>query len=241
MHWKRLHVIVHSYSTYRKHLQFLLVSFHESKERKKIDFMPVIIIISAAIAAIFAIGFIIFIIDDIITIANFQVAEAADGVTVNDVQGLAKMRDNLTGIVTRIVDGDTLDVHINRIITGVRFALVNTPERGEAGYKEAKDFLEDRCPVGSTVLVDSDNGQNLSFDRIVGVVYCYDATDDANTDNRDDNDRMINLSDALLDHDLAKPVTKYCDTSEFSHREWIKDQCNGGNPLSSSSFNITTD
>ena len=237
MHWKRLHVIVHSYSTYRKHLQFLLVSFHESKERKKIDFMPVIII-SAAIAAIFAIGFIIFIIDDITTIANLQVAEAA-GVTVNDIQGLAKMRDNLTGIVTRIVDGDTLDVRIDRIITDVRFALVDTPERGEAGYKKAKDFLEDRCPVGSTVLVDPDNGQNLSLDSIVGVVYCYDATDDANTDNRDDNDRMINLSDALLDHDLAKAVTKYCDTSEFSHREWIKDQCNGGNPLSSS--NITTD
>ena len=219
---------------------FLLVSFHESKERKKIDFMPVIII-SAAIAAIFAIGFIIFIIDDITTIANLQVAEAeAEGVTVNDIQGLAKMRDNLTGIVTRIVDGDTLDVRIDRIITDVRFALVDTPERGEAGYKKAKDFLEDRCPVGSTVLVDPDNGQNLSFDRIVGVVYCYDATDDANTDNRDDNDRMINLSDALLDHDLAKPVTKYCNTSEFSYREWIKDQCNGGNPLSSSS-NITTD
>ena len=217
---------------------FLLVSFHESKERKKIDFMPVIII-SAAIAAIFAIGFIIFIIDDITTIANLQVAEAA-GVTVNDIQGLAKMRDNLTGIVTRIVDGDTLDVRIDRIITDVRFALVDTPEREEAGYKKAKDFLEDRCPVGSTVLVDPDNGQNLSFDRIVGVVYCYDATDDANTDNRDDNDRMINLSDALLDHDLAKPVTKYCNTSEFSYREWIKDQCNGGNPLSSSS-NITTD
>ena len=218
---------------------FLLVSFHESKERKKIDFMPVIII-SAAIAAIFAIGFIIFIIDDITTIANLQVAEAA-GVTVNDIQGLAKMRDNLTGIVTRIVDGDTLDVRIDRIITDVRFALVDTPERGEAGYKKAKDFLEDRCPVGSTVLVDPDNGQNLSFDGIVGVVYCYDATDDANTDNRDDNDRMINLSDALLDHDLAKPVTKYCNTSEFSYREWIKDQCNGGNPLSSSSSNITTD
>ena len=217
---------------------FLLVSFPESKERKKIDFMPVIII-SAAMAAIFAIGFIIFIIDDITTIANLQVAEA-EGVTVNDIQGLAKMRDNLTGIVTRIVDGDTLDVRIDRIITDVRFALVDTPERGEAGYKKAKDFLEERCPVGSTVLVDPDNGQNLGFGRIVGVVYCYDATDDANTDNRDDNDRMINLSDALLDHDLAKPVTKYCDTNEFPYSEWIKDQCNGSNPLSSS-FNITTD
>ena len=151
------------------------------------------------------------------------------------------MRDNLTGIVTRIVNGDTLYVRIDRIITDVRFPLVDTPERGEAGYKKAKDFLEDRCPVGSTVLVDPDNGQNSSFGRIVGVVYCYDATDDANTDNRDDNDRMINLNDALLDHDLAKPVTKYCDTSEFSHREWIKDQCNGGNPLSSSSSNVTTD
>ena len=41
-----------------------------------------------------------------------------------------------TNSVTYIVDGDTLDVGSTRI----RLALVNTPEAGQPGYTEAKDF-----------------------------------------------------------------------------------------------------
>src|SRR5437879_12512058 len=41
-----------------------------------------------------------------------------------------------TDAVTYIVDGDTLDVGSTRI----RLALVNTPELGEPGYTEAKQF-----------------------------------------------------------------------------------------------------
>ena len=42
--------------------------------------------------------------------------------------------DCFSGIVTEIVDGDTLDVNNVRI----RLTLVNTPERGESGYQEAR-------------------------------------------------------------------------------------------------------
>ena len=77
--------------------------------------------------------------------------------------------DCFTGIVTDIVDGDTLDVNNVRI----RLSLVNTPERGDSGYSEAKQFTESMCPIGSKALVDEDDGQKEgSFDRVIGLVYC---------------------------------------------------------------------
>jgi len=70
--------------------------------------------------------------------------------------------DCFRGIVTEIVDGDTLDVNNVRI----RLAMVNTPEVGEAGYKEAKGTTESECPLGSEALVDEDDGQTGgSFQR----------------------------------------------------------------------------
>src|SRR2546426_3601683 len=53
-----------------------------------------------------------------------------------------------TDAVTYIVDGDTLDVGSTRI----RLALVNSPEVGEPGYTEAKQFTAETCPVGSQAL-----------------------------------------------------------------------------------------
>src|SRR6058998_4315919 len=75
----------------------------------------------------------------------------------------------LTGGVTYIVDGDTLDVGSTR----VRLALVNTPEVGQAGYLEAKDFTAQTCPVGAQALVDEDDGQTAgSYGRMIALVYC---------------------------------------------------------------------
>jgi micrococcal nuclease len=47
----------------------------------------------------------------------------------------------LEGKVTYVVDGDTLDINDIRI----RLSLVDTPERGQEGYKDAKDFVKDVC------------------------------------------------------------------------------------------------
>lgn len=44
----------------------------------------------------------------------------------------------VSGEVTYVVDGDTLDVDKTR----VRLWGINTPERGEAGYEDAKEFLK---------------------------------------------------------------------------------------------------
>ncbi|OLD02788.1 MAG: hypothetical protein AUJ07_08080 [Crenarchaeota archaeon 13_1_40CM_3_53_5] len=108
-----------------------------------------------------------------------------------------------TGGVTYIVDGDTLDVGSTRI----RLALVNTPEAGQAGYQEAKDFTVQTCPIGTQALVDEDDGQTAgSYGRTIAVVYCGGE----------------NLNEALLESGHAELVTYYCSVSEFANEAWTK-------------------
>lgn len=109
-----------------------------------------------------------------------------------------------TGTVTKIVDGDTLDVGTTRI----RLALVDTPERGEPGYSEATDFTKSLCPVGSTVLVDEDDGQKSgSYGRMVAKVFC--------------DGRILNAE--LLDAGHADIFTQYCNVSEFAGESWARE------------------
>lgn len=60
----------------------------------------------------------------------------------------------LVGNVTYVVDGDTLDINGIRI----RLSLVNTSERGQPGYKEAKEFVKSLC-LGKNGELDVDDGQ----------------------------------------------------------------------------------
>ena len=120
----------------------------------------------------------------------------------NECQGQA---DCFTGIVTDIVDGDTLDVNNVR----VRLSLVNTPERGDSGYQEAKEFTESTCPVGSKALVDEDDGQKEgSYDRLIGLVYCG-------------NEKLL-LNEHLLTEGHAQVFEDFCGKSEFSNENWVQ-------------------
>jgi len=106
-----------------------------------------------------------------------------------------------TDTVAYIVDGDTLDVGSTRI----RLALVNSPEVGQPGYAEAKQFTAQTCPVGSQALVDEDDGQTGgSYGRMVALVYCG----------------SVNLNAALLSSGNAVLVTYYCSVSEFASEPW---------------------
>ena len=106
-----------------------------------------------------------------------------------------------SGTVTYIVDGDTLDVAGQRI----RLTLVNTPETGQPGYQEAKDFTASTCPVGSRALVDEDDGQTGgSYGRIIAVVSCG----------------ATNLNAALLQTGHAVILIQYCSVSEFAGEPW---------------------
>ena len=60
--------------------------------------------------------------------------------------------------VVRWVDGDTVDLIVDlgfKITLHERFRLhgVDTPERGQDGFKEATEFCEEFAPVGSRVSV----------------------------------------------------------------------------------------
>jgi micrococcal nuclease len=112
----------------------------------------------------------------------------------------------LVGIVTHIVDGDTLDIGDNRI----RLSLVDTPERGQKGYIEAKKLVQNIC-LNKKGQVDIDDGQRRGdrYGRDIGVVYC----------------NGININKELIDKNLAKIYLRFCDISEFSNEDWAKPKC----------------
>ena len=109
----------------------------------------------------------------------------------------------LKGLVTKVVDGDTIDLGAER----VRFAMIDTPEAGEDGYGGAKEFTAKLCPRGSDAVVDEDDAQTHgSHGRMVGVVHC----------------NGHNLNAELLDGGHAVLLERHCATSEFSGTDWAK-------------------
>lgn len=103
----------------------------------------------------------------------------------------------MIGNVTKVIDGDTIDLEGK---DRIRFAIVNTPERGQEGYKEAKQWTSDRC-LGKIAVIDLDDNQPLTYGRAVGLVYC------------DVDGYFVNLE--LLQQGLAKVIPKFCKVSEF--------------------------
>lgn len=113
----------------------------------------------------------------------------------------------LIGNVTYIVDGDTLDINGIRI----RLSLVDTPERGQPGYKDAKEFVSSLC-LGKKGELDVDDGQRRGdrYGREIGIVYC----------------NGVNINEKLMTEKLATILTDYCDVSEFSKENWSRLWCN---------------
>lgn len=107
----------------------------------------------------------------------------------------------LKGKITKIVDGDTIDVDDTRI----RLALTSTPELDTQEGIIARDYLNKICPVGSDVLVDEDDGQpDGSYSRIVGKVICQG--------------KMLN--EEILKEGLGIIDTFHCTQSEFRKEPW---------------------
>ena len=109
----------------------------------------------------------------------------------------------ISGIVTKVIDGDTIKVHGKSI----RFALASAPELNEFGGVKSKEFIESVCPVGSTALVDEDDKQTEgSYGRIIGVIYC----------------NGLNLNEELLESDHGYLSSGFCSNSEFSDTNWAQ-------------------
>jgi len=109
----------------------------------------------------------------------------------------------ISGTVTRVIDGDTVEVNGQSI----RFALSSTPEMNNDKGILAKAFVENLCPTGSQALVDEDDKQTQgSYGRIIGIVYC----------------NGINLNEAVLDAGYGWLSSGFCSRSEFSTHAWAQ-------------------
>ncbi len=106
-------------------------------------------------------------------------------------------------LIIEIIDGDTIYTANYKI----RLSLVDTPEKGEAGYSEATAFTAQMCPVGSYITIDQDDLQLYDqYDRLLANVFC--------------NGKSLNT--ALLYNGHAEISTRYCSISEFSDYPWAQ-------------------
>lgn len=77
------------------------------------------------------------------------------------------------GTVTRVVDGDTIEVEIDDVVYDVRYVGVNTPERDEPCYGDATAANRDLVQ-GQQVRLVQDESDTDRFDRLLRYVYVGD-------------------------------------------------------------------
>ena len=104
--------------------------------------------------------------------------------------------------VTRVIDGDTLDVEGD---LRIRLVLVDAPEMTEPGGTEARDYLTDLC-LGSVALIDEDDFQigDDPYGRVLAVVYCGGT----------------NANAAMISSGYADTYYSFCPASEFGNEAW---------------------
>ncbi len=87
----------------------------------------------------------------------------------------ARPTDSVAAQVTRIVDGDTIDVSINGQTYTVRYILMNTPEVGQPLFDEATEANR-QLVAGKTVYLVKDVNETDRYGRLLRYVYLDDGT-----------------------------------------------------------------
>ena len=83
-------------------------------------------------------------------------------------------------VVDRVIDGDTVDVLLDGVVTRVRLLNIDTPETKkddtpiECLGPEASDFLTALLPVGSTVSLEYDVERADQYGRTLAAVFTSD-------------------------------------------------------------------
>lgn len=122
-----------------------------------------------------------------------------------------------SGIVTKVVNGDTLNIDKERI----RLALVDTPKGVQPGYHNATEFTKNMCPVGSVVFYDIDEKQPTGkYGRTIAEVFCNGAS----------------LNGSLLENHHGIILITHCEKSEFSQSVWARDSCTINSDIIKSDF-----
>lgn len=78
-----------------------------------------------------------------------------------------------TARVVRVIDGDTIDVNLNGQEQRVRYIGMNTPERDEPCYSEARR-ANDALVSGQTVRLVRDQSETDRYGRLLRYIYVGD-------------------------------------------------------------------
>jgi micrococcal nuclease len=106
--------------------------------------------------------------------------------------------------VTNVIEGNVIETQNHGLI---KLALVKTPEQGQDGYQEAKDFTTEIC-MNKTALIDQDSGQTVdSSGRKIAVVYCDG----------------WNMNEELYYGGYAEIDAQQCGNSKFANEQWAID------------------
>lgn len=101
----------------------------------------------------------------------------------------------------RIIDGDTVDVTVDLGFKvyhkmRIRLAGIDTPERGQAGYQEAIDYVKEWFDMAlNEALVSTQKDKADSFGRYLGTFY-------------EDGPWRTSLNEHLVQNELAKEYTR---------------------------------
>ncbi len=102
-------------------------------------------------------------------------------------------------LVINVIDGDTADVIINGETERLRFSGINTPEKNECYYQEAKDELK-KLILNKEIYIQQDKSNKGKYGRLLRYIYV--------------NDLLINQY--LVENGYAKTYHKYKeDTSKY--------------------------
>jgi micrococcal nuclease len=106
-------------------------------------------------------------------------------------------------LVTKVVDGDTLDLENGERI---RFSGINTPESGECYYQEAKEKLKSLVG-GKEVLLEKDKSDTGKYGRKLRYVYV----------NESEGKGLVFVNGVLVERGYAKVYDKYkLETKRYS-------------------------
>ena len=112
-----------------------------------------------------------------------------------------------SGTVTKVVDGDTLDVDGVRI----RLVLVDAPERNTREGPAATEKLEQLCPVGSPATVLEDRLQPRDqYGRTLGLLWC----------GRQSPGTQQSVNEDMIRSGHARLYRRFCRASAFGREGW---------------------
>ncbi|MBZ0276372.1 MAG: thermonuclease family protein [Anaerolineae bacterium] len=114
--------------------------------------------------------------------------------------------------VTRIIDGDTIDVDMNGQTYRVRYVGVNTPERDQACYSEAIQ-ANALMVQGQTVRLVKDVSDTDQYGRLLRYIYVGN----------------LFVNQALVQQGFAEVVSYPPDTAQFENFRRLEDEAAAAN------------